>query len=158
MKYRKLKKNVLFCIAFMPCVVFADIKSAPVVFKSGNWSVIRTIDAMSDKVGCTGIYKNNYDIQLASDALYIHVRGGIRSITLRYGNQPAEKLRLPSKIEKKVSAITIDNSDFTKILASNRLRVQAFTILDRINNYDVDLGGITAAVENIRSGCPGVAL
>lgn len=133
----------------------AALDAEPVVFKSGEWSVHRSTDSMTDEISCTGIYKEEYGIQLTDDALYISVRGGLKGITLRFGDQPVDSLRLPRKMEEQIDVIMIENNDFTRLLGSNRLRAQAMTVLGSIRNYDIDLKGISAAVKNIRSGCPG---
>ncbi len=154
MKYFKSKAAYFFCIGLIPSIAFAGLDSAAVVFKSGNWSVHRDKDAMTDEISCTGIYKDDYAIQLVDDALYIKVRGGVKTVKLRYGEQSPEGMRLADDMEKKIGVIVIDDAEFTKLLASNRLRAQVLTVLDSVNNYDISLAGVTEAVKNIRSGCP----
>jgi hypothetical protein len=146
---------LLLCLAGAASASLAD---APTVFKAGNWSVLRDVDVMTDKTSCTGIYKEDPSIQLTADTLYIRVRGGLKSVTLRFGDQPAERLRLATEMEEKVDAIEISGNDFTKLLGSARLRVQSMTLVRGITNFDLDLAGLSAAVENIRQGCPGEPL
>lgn len=155
-----MKINTILQAGTLGLLIFSSIANAgladaPIVFKSGEWSVHKNTDVMTDKVSCTGIYKSEYGIQLTEDKLFISVRGGLKGITLRFGNQPAEGLRLASEMEKQVDAIMIQNNDFTKALGSSRLRAQVLTVLGNMRNYDIDLNGISAAVKNIRSGCPG---
>lgn len=154
----ELKRVFLFLIAFVPSLAFAGLDSDPVVFKSGGWSIHRSIDTMTDETTCTGVYKNDYSIQLNANALYIQVRGGVKGYRLRFGEQPSEELQLPKEMEEQMGVIMIQDDDFTKLLASNRLRVQVMTVLDSIRNYDIDLAGITDATKNIRAGCPGKQL
>lgn len=44
--------------------VAAGLKDATPAFKSGDWTVLRSTDPMTDKPSCNGIYKQNYEIQL----------------------------------------------------------------------------------------------
>lgn len=141
-------------IAMAP-IANANLATAPVVFTSGSWSVVRTIDAMSDKTDCTGIYKGDRSIQLTDDTLFISVAGGLEGITVRYGEQPAERLRLATDIEKRIRAVSISGNGFQKLLGSERLRVQVSTMVRGIKTFDLDLSGLNAAVDNIRAGCPG---
>ena len=156
MKLYSIKWIILFSL--LPSTLLAGLSSEPIVFKSGNWSVHRSTDAMTDEITCTGVYKDNYGIQLNDDTLYIQVRGGVRGVKLRFGEQPPEELRLPNDMEKKIGVIMIQDNDFTKLLASNRLRAEAITVLDSVNDYDIDLTGITDALKNIHSGCSGQPL
>ncbi|MGL5679648.1 MAG: hypothetical protein ACRDC2_08595 [Plesiomonas shigelloides] len=155
MNMKLILRASVISILSLSSLANAGLSDAPVVFKSGEWSVLRTTNQMTDEVSCTGVYKNEYGIQLTGDALYISIRGGLKGITLRFGDQPAESLRLATDIEKQVDAIMIQDNDFTKLMGSNRLRVQVLTVLGNLKNYDIDLSGISAAVENIRSGCLG---
>jgi hypothetical protein len=110
---------------------------------------------MSDKTSCTGIHKGDRTIQLTGDTLFISVQGGIESITLRFGDEPPERMRLATDIEKKVRALSITGNEFRKLLGSRRLRVQVLTMVQGIAMFDLDLSGIEDAVGSIRSGCPG---
>jgi hypothetical protein len=135
-------------------VAHADLRSAKRVFESGNWTVLRDKDGMTDKIDCTGIYKSNNGIQLTQESLYITVRGGIQSVNLRFGDNPARAMRLPTEVEKKIGVIVIDRSDFSELLGVNRLRVQSLTLVRNMFEADLDLAGLTAAHENIKAGCP----
>jgi hypothetical protein len=77
------------------------LKNAQPTLKVGNWTVLRSVDTMTDKISCTGIYKSNYGVQLTPDTLFVKVVGGVESVTLRFGDEPARRMRMPSKIEKK---------------------------------------------------------
>lgn len=132
----------------------ASLKDAKTAFKSGNWKVLRSTDAMTDNTTCTGIYKDNYSIQLVKDSLYVTVRGGIQSVTLRFGENPPREVRLAEEMEKDIGTVIISGSDFSDLLKNNRLRVQVLTLVRGVEDVDLDTTGIQAAVENIQSGCP----
>jgi len=146
---------LLVFIGIPPTGLYAQgLESATVALKAGNWKVLRTIDPMKDTVRCTGIYKDNYGIQLSEDTLFVSVKGGLESITIRFDNKPALPLRLPSKIEKKIRSIIISGHDFSEATESNRLRIQASTLVSGIASEDLKLIGIKDAVESIKVGCP----
>ncbi|RJF99050.1 hypothetical protein D3871_11400 [Noviherbaspirillum saxi] len=135
-------------------VAHASLKDAMKVFKSGNWTVLRHTDPMKDTVNCTGIHKENYGIQLTEDSLYVSIRGGIQSVTLRFDDNPARSMRLADDIEKKINSVIISGTDFTELVSSNRLRVQVSTLVRGIANEDLDLTGIQSTLENIKAKCP----
>jgi hypothetical protein len=153
------KKTYLFTIfaaliALNGSSASASLKDAQVAFKSGNWKVLRSIDAMKDTVDCTGIYKENYGVQLTNDALYVSIKGGIETVTLRFSDKPARSMRLAEKMEKNIRSIIISGTDFSELIESDRLRVQASTLVSGIANEDFDLSGIKDALESIRTKCP----
>lgn len=141
-------------IALIGPAFSAGLADAQIAYKSGNWKVLRSIDTMNDTVNCTGIYKENYGIQLTKDTLYVSVRGGLRSVTLRFGEKPARPLRLAEDMEKRVDSIIISGTDFAELLEGDRLRIQASTLVSGIATEDLDISGINSALENISNGCP----
>lgn len=141
-------------IALTGSAAFAGLKDGQVAFKSGNWKVLRSIDSMKDTVDCTGIYKEQYGVQLTNDTLFVSVKGGLQSVTLRFGDKPARSLRLAEKMEKDIRSIIISGTDFSELIESDRLRIQASTLVSGIANEDFDLSGIKDALESIRANCP----
>jgi hypothetical protein len=124
------------------------------VFRSGGWVVLRTIDPMTDKRSCTGILNGDYDIQLSQSALYVRMRGGVTSVTLRFDDQPPEKLRLSSDFERR-GRVALLPEELRKALGSSRIRIQVMTGRDGLELKDLDVTGIRDAHTNIRSGCSG---
>lgn len=131
----------------------ANLAEAPVVFKSGSWNVHRTTDTMTDKTSCTGIYNNDFGIQLTDDTLFISIRGSLRGYQFRFDDQPVSQMYIANDTEERMDTIII-KANFKKTLGSDRLRVKALTY-NSSKDYDLDLSGIVDAVQNIRSGCPG---
>lgn len=131
-----------------------SLKNAQTAFRSGNWTVLRSIDTMNDKVSCTGVYKANNAIQLVASAMYVTIRGGIQSVTLRFGDNPARPMRLPQKMEKDVNAVMIDGNEFSEAVQSNRLRLEVLTLVRGVATEDLDITGVQAAIESIKLGCP----
>lgn len=131
-----------------------SLKDAQPTLKTGNWTVLRSLDTMTDKVSCTAIYKANYGVQLARDKLIVRISGGIQSVTLRFGENPPQSMRLPQKMEKDVNAVIIEGAEFSQALETNRLRVQVLTLVRGVATEDLDTTGIQSATEHIQAGCP----
>lgn len=136
------------------CSFAESIENFPVVFQSGNWQVRRSIDPMKDTVNCTGIFKGKNGVQLNTDSLLVSIKGGIQGVTLRFDDKPARSFRQAEKMEKDVSVVIMEGLDFKEAIESNRLRVEALTLVRGVQNEDLDLSGIKAALENINGGCP----
>ena len=150
-------KKFLICSALFIAAgstLAQSLKDQPITLKVGNWSVLRSVDGMTDQVTCTGIYKNNYGVQLSENAMYINIAGGLQSITIRFDENPAQPMRLPSDTEKKIGSITIKDSEFSQALESNRIRIRSLTLVRGLAQEDLDITGIQTALEHIRAGCP----
>lgn len=132
----------------------AGLKNGTITLTSGNWKVLRDKDPMTDKTECTGIYLDNYGIQLTADKLYISVSGGLQSVTLRFGDEPARPLRFPTDLEKTVRVIILSGAELEQLQAVSRLRYQALTLVSGIKAGDLDLTGLKPVLDNIRAGCP----
>lgn len=155
-------KSTARCLLILGSVILTNIPvataespaGAQVVFHSGNWSVLRSKDPMTDAVICTGIYKTQYTIQLNKGNLYVSIRGGIQSYRLRFDDEPAQPLNLASDSEKNINAIDIKDTDFDKLFTSKRLRVEVLTLVAGLVNIDLDLRGLREAYEDIKQDCP----
>ena len=122
-------------------------------FQSGDWSVYRGQNALTDSTTCTGIYKTS-KVQLSSDALYIQFSEGLRVIKLRYGDQSVEDARPPTTREEELRAIVLEGGNFTYLLTVPRLRGQVLTRLRHLEDFEIDLAGFNQAVAHIKNGCP----
>jgi hypothetical protein len=143
----------LICITVFPSAA-QGLKDAKPTLKAGNWTVLRSIDTMTDKISCTGIYKANYGIQLSRDKLFIKFAGGIQSVTLRFGEDPPQSLRLPQDMEKKLNSVIIEGNEFRQATETARLRIQVLTLIRGVATEDLDTTGIQTAAEHIQAGCP----
>lgn len=128
---------------------------SPIILRSGDWAVHRTRDSMTDAAICTGVYKENFDIQLSASALIIAIPDGLKSVRLRFDNDDPEEMRLAKNSERAIDAINISGADYKNLLRSKRLRFEAQTLTDSIVNGDIDLNGLTIARSNIEAGCFG---
>lgn len=132
-----------------------SLANAPVVFKSGNWSVLRSVDAMNDKTICVAIYKDDYGTQLTADTLYIHISGGPESYRFRFDDDPAGSMALTTPIDKKLDSIQVNGDNFRRLLAAHRLRYSTVTMIGNGVDGDLDVTGVAEAVQNISGGCAG---
>lgn len=131
----------------------ANLAEAPIVFKSDDWSVRRTLDQMTDRPSCTALFRERYDIQVKPDAFYISTkgRGGISSYRLRYDDDVALPLKVASPLEKSLSAIWIQSADIPRVIAAKRLRVSALTLIGGSIDEDIPLNGLREAHEFLAS-------
>ena len=86
-------------------------------------------------------------------AYYISARG-VNYFILRFDDKPAQEMRIPSNQEKRIGVVILQNDDFLTLSNSNRLRAQIGNILNETEIIDLELKGITEAIENIRAKCP----
>jgi len=123
-------------------LVAEEARRDPVVAKVGKWSVRVTVDSMTDSKSCTGLYNDKFDVQLNDGHLYVSLRGrgGVSGIVLRFDEEPAKPLRLPTEMEKRIDIVDIEGEDFQKILESKRLRVRVLTVLNSLVDEDISLG------------------
>lgn len=131
-----------------------SLKDATVTFSKGNWKVLRSVDLMTDRTSCTGIYDNDYGVQLTPDTLYVSVSGGIESVLLRFDDQPPARMRLATDMEKKIRSVIISGGFFSQLSTANRLRYQTSTMVSGIKTGEIDLTDFSAALSNIQQGCP----
>lgn len=147
----------IFLMAILTTIgtsAMADLGNAPVVFESGKWTVRHDIDKMTDAVSCTGIYDNDFNIQLSKSALYVRIKGGIEAYKFRFDESPPTNLQLASKIEKDVGSLIIDGDKFNNSLKSHRVRVQVTTLVSGLQDIEIDTSNMVDALENIKQGCP----
>ena len=132
----------------------ADLNDTPIIFVDGAWSVHIFQTPASNKGLCVGVYKNNYNIRLTDTALYIYLRGGVKSVKLRYGNIPArEYIRKPSAMEGHLSILALENDEFKSMLTATNVHIEVSTIMGTTQTYDIIPEGIVQAVAKIHSGC-----
>jgi hypothetical protein len=142
-------------LSLSTAVVAGSLAGAPVVFKSGNWKVLRVTDNMTDQKSCVGIYKDDYGIQLSPGTLYIRVQGGPQGYRFRFDEDQPEGLRLATDIQRKIDTVEVSGTDYNRLIKSHRLRYSVSTILGHEVEGDLDLTGIEAAAENVANNCPG---
>ena len=164
---KRLTGFVIIAMFVLPAFLAIQLNAAT----NSNWRSITTVgawqidaekDAMTDKLSCVAFYENKPAIQLTLNSFDISLRGrgGVGGITIRFDDKPANRLRLPSKIEKQLSIVSFTNSKFQELLQSNRVRVQVLTVLDQIVNEDINLKDLEAARAVLKSdkcGSPGTS-
>ena len=151
-----MRRAVVVLSLLAACVIpaAAALKDAKKTLTVGNWAVLQDKDLMTDKIDCTGIWKGNFQVQLSEVGFYFGVPGGIQSVTLRFDDEPAESLRLATKIEKDIRSVILEGSDLKRVLEAKRLRYQVSTLVRGLQQGEMDLTGIKEAYEHIKAGCP----
>jgi hypothetical protein len=136
---------VMACALWPAVASTAGLSDATVIFEAGDWSVRKSKDTMTDKVSCTGLYRQRFDIQVNIGALYVAVRGrgGVRGYQYRLDEAPATRLRSATRDEQRLGAWSITGSAFRELLSAKRLRTQTITLRDTTVEDDISLEGIS---------------
>jgi hypothetical protein len=110
---------------------------------SGNWTVRRTLHAITDEPSCVAIYKDRFEIQLDENDLFVSLRGRgeVSSVVLRFDDEPAREMRPASEMEKRIRAVNLHGREFEELMSSKRLRMQIRTTADTTVEEDLDLDG-----------------
>jgi hypothetical protein len=147
-----IKMILIICLFFSNYAFAAGVKEMPVVYKNANWVVRCESDTMTDKMTCVGLYKDNINIQLNKDTLYIVMsgRGGVDGYILRFDDAQPEEMTLATDKDKEIGCVRIGGSDFQRLLSSKRLRVRVLTILRSLVDEDINLNGICEAHDVIQ--------
>lgn len=80
-------------------------------------------------------------------------KGGVKGYEYRLDDLPKSDMKLASDIEKKMSAVILDGSDFYQINSAKRLRIQVLPILHRLLFEDIPLAGFSNAVAYMEKYC-----
>jgi cell division protein FtsN len=130
-----------------------------VIASDGDWLLRKDTDSFNDEVSCVIIYAKppGPAIQVSPGSLYISYqgRGGLKAYRYRIDDGPASKLQLPTEVQKQMDVAEISGRAFDAIIASKRLRVEALTYVAGIVREDMNLVGLSALYEKMRTACPG---
>lgn len=157
-----MARNTRFLLV-IACCVQLTIHAPPVgagfgepIAKSGNWSLHRSLHAVTDEPSCVAIYKDRFEIQLDENDLFISVRerGGVSSVVFRFDDRPAKEPRPASESESRMRSVNLHGSEFEELLSSKRLRLQIRTPDGDVIEEDLDLDGVKEVQrEFLRSPC-----
>lgn len=148
--------NKLMFAAAMAAVVCtpAAAKLAPVGKPIGKWAVHGEADPMTDKMSCVAYYGGGKFVQVTDDSFAVSYggRGGLKGYTLRFDNDEPLPMALPDRIEERVGAFIIKDSDprFSRLVNAKRVRVQALTVLSNLANDDIDLADLPAVFARLK--------
>lgn len=149
-------KHGLALLAFAATTcVFAQPPERPnqPVFRSGPWFVVRSVRDGGKVVACTGFYRANRQVQLSGDTLIIKTQEEVKSVALGFDNQPPGAQRPLSAGERELKAIAFTGEDFTRLVNSRKVRIDAVTPHGTMR-HELELAGIAGALDNIAKGCP----
>lgn len=136
-----------------PGMTQPGVQTNRTVYRAGNWFVVRSTHNTTGNVGCTGFYMGQPGVQLSKESLILRVPGEIKSIGLRYGDQPARAARPPAASEKQIGAVVLGGADFEQLRGSKTLGLDVTTAQGR-GSHTLQLEGLDAALKNIGEGCP----
>lgn len=123
------------------------------VYRAGNWFVVRSTHDTTGAVACTGFYMGLGAVQLSKENLILRVPGEIKSIGLRFGEQPPRAPRPPEASEKQIGAVMLAGPDFEALRRSKTLGIEVATAQGG-GRHTLQLEGLDAALKNINDGCP----
>lgn len=148
-----LSSQILLCFP----AIAGSIADMKVVATSSNWELRTENDSFSGETSCVIVQKDHFSIQVNLDSFYVsyHGRGGVQGYKFRIDDNPPSEMRIPSQIEKDIDAVAFSGADFGEIIRARRLRVQALTYTNGVQDDDIDLRGLAALFGQMSSGCPG---
>ena len=154
-------RRIIACIPLMlPMAAFGPAAAQgldagkTITLTAGQWSVERSADKMTDAINCVGFHKARRGIQLSADTMFVTVKGGIQSVTIRTDETPPSPMRLALDLEKSINSVLLRGSEFASVTKSDRLRIQVLTLVSGVFNEDIDIRGIQDAVPHIKAKCP----
>jgi hypothetical protein len=153
-----MARNTRFLLMIACCVQLV-MHALPVgadfgepIARSGNWSVHRSLHAITDEPSCVAIYKDRFEIQLDENDLFISLRerGGVSSVVLRFDDRPAKEARPASEAERRMRTVNLHGPEFEELLSSKRLRLQIRTPDGTVIEEDLDLDGAKKVQRELR--------
>ena len=142
------------CAVLLALLATSAAQAQQVAFRSEAWLVTRALDPMTDAPECTGrpVKALGGRFELSRDALNVSYaeRGGLRGLRVRYGEERALDLRLPTDEEAASGILTFAGADLRHLLRVHRLRIEVMTLENVVIEEDIDLRGFEAARRFIR--------
>lgn len=127
--------------------------SSKTVYRSGNWYVVRSTQPVTGAVACTGFYMGQGGVQLGRDSLLIKTADEVKSVSLRFGEQPARAARALDPNERQMGAVMVAGADFELMRRGKSLALELVTAKGN-ESHSLKLEGLDAALKNIDAGCP----
>jgi hypothetical protein len=152
---RTLSISMFMSIVCVTTAFAQSLQDSPVIFRSGQWDVHRTRDAMSDATLCTAVPHDNFAIQLTDGMLTIALSDGVKQVQLRFDSADAQPARRATPSEFQNGRIEITGADYAQVLDAKRLRYEASTVSNGAVSGDINLDGVFLAHGNVAAGCAG---
>jgi hypothetical protein len=122
------------------------------VFRADNWFVVRSTKP-DGAVACTGFYIGQDGVQLNKYSLTVKIPGEVKSVSLRFGDQPVRAPRTLDPNEQQMGAVMLAGPDFEQLRRSKTLGLDVATAQGR-ESHALKLEGLDATLRNIDAGCP----
>jgi invasion protein IalB len=119
-----------------------DLREAETLKQHGEWTIMRSKDAATERVSCTAVHKKGGRYQLGNDGLYLNFKGngtGVDSYRLSYDDKPAVGVRLTAPLDQ------IALKDIGKLKSAKRVKVYVQTVVKDNVEVDLDLKGLREA-------------
>lgn len=136
-----------------PGLTQPGVQTNRTVYRAGNWFVVRATHNATGAVSCTGFYMGQGGVQLSKENLIFRVPGEIKSVGLRFDEQPPRASRPPGASEKQIGAVMLAGPDFEELRRGKTLGIDVTTAQGR-GSHTLQLEGLDAALKNINDGCP----
>ena len=110
---------------------------------------------MMDKGPCVGTYGTDLKVQTNPGDIVVNMsdRGGVKAVTLRFGDAAAGPPRLASDMERRLSAIDLSGKEFARAAAAPRVRMKISTVLGSAFFQELDMTGF-AGIQRFMSEDP----
>jgi hypothetical protein len=135
---------IVCCVQLVLLALPAIAEFGEPIGRSGNWSVLRTLHAVTNEPSCVAIYKDRFEIRMDENDLFISLngRGDVSSVVLQFDGDPAKQARPASEAEKKANFVGLDGAEFEELMSWKRLRAQIRTTDGAAIEEDIDLDGV----------------
>jgi hypothetical protein len=147
------RKTLFFAIIALATIRSAAAYDSTATFQAGKWTVLTSVNEVNNAPVCTAVYLDNEGVHLSNDALYVGVRGGISTVTLRLDDKPARAARPATEREDNMGTVIFTQDELAELITSKKLHAEVVTVSNGVQNVDLDLDGIQDAIKNIRSNC-----
>jgi hypothetical protein len=136
-----------------------QLNSSDLVFRQGNWYVVRSVRGRGNQVVCTGFHQEEGDVQLSKDWLILKSPGTPQKIVVRVDDERAPSARPPGAYEKQLGAVVLGSDAVRKMQAARKVTFDVAWRDERTNKEgkqaaSVRLPGLAEAMANIQAGCP----
>ena len=134
---------IVCCVLLVPLALQAAADFGEAIAQSGSWSVLRTVNSVTDEPSCVAVYKDRFDIQLDENDLFISLRGrgDVSSVALRFDDKAGQEARPASELEKQSGFVCLRGAEFEELMSSKRLRAEIRMTDGATIEEDLDLEG-----------------
>jgi len=131
----------------------AQAQSGRAVFRAGDWYVVRSAQNVAGVAACTGFHMGHPEAQLGKDSLMVKIPGEIKTVGVRFDNEPARAPRPAAKAELQAGGVILAGAEFEPLSRGKTLDLDVTTAQGR-TRVALKLEGLAASLKNMAAGCP----